>query len=101
MAAGAGKKNRKKDEMRYDYFQNKFIEILKPLGSGKILFNDDEILKSRIINVKNQPDTKGLTEVSDLLQIKKIAESGKLVSMYEDDSQVIYFTDDYYYAKKK
>jgi hypothetical protein len=101
MASGAGKKNRKKDEMRYDYFQNKFIQILKPIGIGKILFNDDEILKSRIINVKNPPDTKALTEVSDLVQIKKIVENGKFVSMYEDDNQVIYFTDDYYYVKKK
>ena len=101
MASGAGKKGRKNDEMRYDYFQNKFIKILKPIGIGKILFNDDDILKSRIINVKNPPDTKGLTEVSDLVQIKKIVESGNLVSMYEDDKQVIYFTEDYYYVKKK
>lgn len=101
MAPGQGKKGRKNDEIRYDYFQNKFVQILKPIGIGKILFNDDEILKSRIINVKNLPDTKNLTEVSDLIQMKKIVENGKLVSMYEDDKQVIYFTDDYYYTKKK
>jgi len=101
MASGKGKKGRKKDEMRYDYFQNKFIHILKPIGIGKNLFNEDEILKSRIINVKNPPNTKDLIEVSDLFQIKKIVENGKLVSMYEDDTHVIYFTKDYYCVKKK
>lgn len=101
MASREDRKGRKKNEVRYDYFQNKFIQTLKPTRTGKILFNDDEILKSRIINVKNPPATKDLTEVSDLVQIKKIVESGKLVSMYEDDAQVIYFTEDYYFAKKK
>ena len=101
MASNSNKKGRKDDEVRYDYFQNKFIHILKPIGIGKFLFNEDDILNSRLVNVKNPPETKGLTEVSDLTQIKKISDNGKFINMYEDDKQVIYFTQDYYYVKKK
>jgi hypothetical protein len=64
-------------------------------------FNDDNILKSKIVNVKNAPKLKDLIEVSGLEEIRKITQSGNLVSKYEDDKQIIYFTEKYSFIKKK
>ncbi len=57
----------------------------------------EDIPESKIINVKNIPDTNQLTEVKDFNELKKIEKTFKFINCYEDKIQKIYFVGNYFY----
>ncbi|HLD15253.1 MAG TPA: hypothetical protein VJB94_01600 [Candidatus Nanoarchaeia archaeon] len=63
---------------------------------------DEGIELSKIINVKNLPDIKGLIEVKSSQDMQKLAEKGSsFVNRYEGKTEIIYFVGQYFYRIKK
>jgi hypothetical protein len=59
------------------------------------------ISESRIINVKKRPSTENLIEVRNLNELKKIGKTLTFINRYENDKDVIYFVDNYFYRVDK
>ncbi len=74
---------------------NTYIEILEESP------NKDGILKSKLINVKSFPDLKGYIEVTHQYELNKIAGIEGFINRYEDKEKIVYFSDGYYFIKKK
>jgi len=89
-----------------------FVVDTKPLGKVKITkwtdiksmvgFPDSEGFPvTQLILVNEIPNLSKMSEVKDKEQIEKIINVGGFVSKYEDKKQIIYFTHEWFYRKKK
>jgi hypothetical protein len=60
-----------------------------------------EIPQDRILNVKSKPELKNGVELKSLEDLNKLIKVGNLVCLYEDQTEKVYFIQDFFYKQKK
>ena len=60
-----------------------------------------EISSDKILNVKNKPQLQGGIELKSLDDLKKLIAVGNLACLYEDDSEKIYFIQNFFFKENK